>query len=167
MTPFPGTLQREVSHCHAYLLTDEQREWLAETFPVTENERVIKAMGISYPTLYNMVNRLGIRKTKEGLRAIRQRKAELHKRMCRQERLRLLGGGRPQCCQNIRLQPFTKSQISRRNKAVKLHGYIVKPGALLADNDPDRWVIFYNKKTKRSPTFERNGTSDGFIFKEL
>lgn len=167
MTPFPGELQKVVSKAHPYMLTDEQQEWLRDTFPVTENIHIVRAMGISYPTLYKLAKRYGLKKSDDGMNAIRKRQGEWHKRQCRQERLRLLGGGQPRECTNIRLVAFTKSQISRRNKAVKLYGYIVTSGHEMHDNHPDRWVIFYDRHTKRSKSFESNGQKDGFIFKEL
>jgi hypothetical protein len=167
MTPFPGTLARSTDGCHKYILNNEQEAWLVATFPITENQAIIKAMGISYPTLYNMAHKLGIRKSEEGMAEIRRRRAEWHKRLCRQERLRLLGGGQPQCCQNIRLQPFTKSQICRRNKAVHLYGYNVTAGALLSDSSPDRWSIFYDENTKRSNLFEANCKKAGFKIEPL
>lgn len=37
MKPFPGEVRKDYTiKCHPYVLTDDQEEWLSETFPMTE-----------------------------------------------------------------------------------------------------------------------------------
>lgn len=168
MKPFPGTVRKDFTiKCHPYVLTDDQAAWLREVFPMTENIAIIRAMGISYPTLYKLVKRYDLQKTEEGLRAIRQRQADHHKRMIRQARLHLMGGETPRTCKNVRIQPFTKSQIGRRYHAIHIYGYIVTEGHQARDNDPERYIIYYDQTTRRSATFEANCENAGFIIKEL
>ena len=168
MKPFPGTIRKDFTiKCHPYNLTDDQVEWLREVFPVTENLTIIQQMGISYPTLYKLTKQYGLIKTEEGLTAIRKRKSDRQRMMFRLARLQLMGGQTPHRCTNVRIQPYTKHQINRRNRAVSRYGYIVKDGYQARDNDPERYIIYYDEQTQRSPTFEANCAIDGFQIKEL
>jgi hypothetical protein len=168
MKPFPGEVRKDYTiKCHPYALTDDQVEWLSETFPVTENIAIVRAMGISYPTLYKMARRYGLSKTEEGLQAIRQRQTEWHKRMNRQTRLHLMSGQQTGRCMNVRIKPYTKLQVDCRSKAVRIYGYIVTEGHQARDHDPDRYVIYYDDKTRRSAKFEANCEAAGFNIKEL
>lgn len=165
MKEFPLPLFRARSG--RIVLDEAQRDWLRETFPVTENNIVCRMMGISWPTLYRLAHDLGISKTVEGMKAIRKRQGEWHSRKVRQEKLRLLGGGRPMECTNVRLQPFTKGQVGRRHRAVSRYGYIITEGHVMHDCHPDRWVIFYDDGTRRSQRFEENSRGGGFVFMPL
>lgn len=168
MKPFPGKVVKDFTiKCHPYALTDEQVAWLREVFPVTENIAIIRAMGISYPTLYKLAKRYGLKKSDEGLQAIRQRQRDWHMRMNRQTRIHLMSGQQTGRCQNVRIKPFTKSQVCRRNKAVHLYGYIVTEGHQARDHDPDRYIIYYDENTRRSAKFEANCKAAGFNIKEL
>lgn len=154
MIPFPGPLMRASDGCHPYVLNAEQESWLRATFPVTENRVIEKAMGVTHPTLYRIVLQLGIRKSGEGMKAIRQRQGDRHRQMVKYERVRMLSGYRHEKYHNIRLKPYTKSQVLCRYKAVKLYGYMVYAGNELRDDDDDRYKIFYNEETKRCGRFE-------------
>ena len=68
MKPFPGTMQKVASRAHPYTLSDEQKAWLAETFPVTKNREIMKAMGVSLPTLHKIANELGIKRSEDGIK---------------------------------------------------------------------------------------------------
>lgn len=61
---------------HRRVLNDDQREWLCRWFPVTENCRLAKAMGISIYKLHEFARELGLTKSESGLRAIRRRQAK-------------------------------------------------------------------------------------------
>jgi len=61
---------------HRRVLNDEQREWLCRWFPVTENKRLAKAMGISLYKLHCFARELGLTKSEAGLRAIKQRQTK-------------------------------------------------------------------------------------------
>jgi hypothetical protein len=61
---------------HRLVLNDEQREWLCRWFPVTENKRLAKAMGVSLYKLHCFAIELNLTKSEEGLRAIKQRQTK-------------------------------------------------------------------------------------------
>ncbi len=71
MKKFPLPLHRK--NGHLIELDDAQLEWLKRYFPVIENKRVAKAMGISGDTLKRLCKDYGISKSEEGLAAIRRR----------------------------------------------------------------------------------------------
>jgi hypothetical protein len=58
------------------VLNDEQRAWLCRWFPVTENNRLAKAMGICLHTLHCFARDLNLTKSEAGLRAIRRRQTK-------------------------------------------------------------------------------------------
>ena len=149
------------------VLDEAQREWLRETFPVTENAAVCMAMGVSRPTLYRLVKEMGLRRSSDGLREIKRRQGRRHHRMVIAERMRMMGGGRPERCGNIRIVPFTSVQVMCRHNAKRNHGYLVADGYGMGDGHPDRWVIFYDEGTRRSERFEANCREKGFVFKPL
>jgi len=151
MNPFPGELLRSKDGCHPYVLTEEQEAWLRATFPVTENSKVKKAMGISYPTLYRMTSQLGIRKTVEGIKAIRQRKCEEHKRINRHYKMLLMSGQKITRCTNLRVQPYTMRQIDLRCSALN-RGYLLDED--ISEGSPGRYAIYYDDETTRSARFE-------------
>lgn len=151
MKPFPGELQKVVSKSHPYTLTPEQQAWFMETFPVTENRRMMSVMGISYPTLHKLAHEMGCKKSEEGLRAIRARKCEEHKRMNRHHRLLLMSGQQIDRCQNIRVQPYTKRQIDLRRSALD-RGYLLDEN--IREGSPGRYAIYYDDETPRSARFE-------------
>lgn len=82
MKPFPGTLTRGTRGGRKYILTDEQREWLCQWFPVTENTRLMKASGMSHSTLHRFARDLHLTKSEKGLRAIKRRQAAHIRRVC-------------------------------------------------------------------------------------
>lgn len=61
---------------HRRVLNDEQREWLCRWFPVTENSRLAKAMGVSLYKLHDFTRKLGLTKSEAGLRAIKRRQTK-------------------------------------------------------------------------------------------
>ena len=159
MRLFPGRLAKSTSVPNLYVLTDEQVAWLRETFPVTENFRIMKMMGVSYSTLYKMANRLGLQKSEEGMRAIYERNGKKHRQMNKYARTMLLSGKEIDKCTNIRLQPYTRKQVSRRQNAVRRLGYLIDYG-----RTSERFVIYYNSTTRRSKAFEANCIAEGFKF---
>ena len=65
-----------------YLLNEEQRDWLRQWFPVTENRRLAKAMGTSESTMHRFARELHLTKSEKGLKAIKRRQAAHIKRVC-------------------------------------------------------------------------------------
>jgi hypothetical protein len=151
MRPFPGELQKVTSKSHPYTLNDEQKAWMAETFPVTENRKIMEVMGVSWPTLHKMAHELGLRKSEEGLKAIRQRKCEEHKRINRHHKLLLMSGHKITRCTNLRQHPYTKRQIDLRRSALD-RGYLLDED--IREGSPGRYAIYYNDETPRSARFE-------------
>jgi hypothetical protein len=61
---------------HRLVLNDEQRAWICQWYPVTENKRLAKAMGISLYKLHCFALELNLTKSEEGLRAIKHRQTK-------------------------------------------------------------------------------------------
>lgn len=72
MKEFPGEVARRREH--RCILSDEQMAWLRKWFPVTENCRLAKAIGISLYKLHELIQEYGLTKSKAGLKAIRRRR---------------------------------------------------------------------------------------------
>lgn len=151
-------MQKVVSKAHPYILTDEQKDWLRETFPVTENRKIMEVMGISWPTLHKLAHELGLRKSEEGLKAIRQRKCEEHKRMNRHHKLLLMSGQKLTRCTNLRQQPYTKRQVDLRRSALD-RGYLLDED--ISEGSPGRYAIYYDDETPRSARFEETCRQHG------
>ena len=64
----------------AWVLTDEQREWLIKWFPVVENQRLMKASGMTHSTLHRFAQDMGLTKSEKGLRGIMRRQAKRAKK---------------------------------------------------------------------------------------
>lgn len=151
-------MQKVVSKAHPYILTDEQKDWLRETFPVTENRKIMEVMGISWPTLHKLAHELGLRKSEEGLKAIRQRKCEEHKRINRHHKLLLLSGQKLTRCTNLRQQPYTKRQVDLRRSALD-RGYLLDED--ISEGSSGRYAIYYDDETPRSARFEETCRQHG------
>lgn len=76
MTPFPGEVEMTKGQVHRRVLNDEQREWFCRWFPVTENCRLAKAMGISLYKLHDFARKLGLTKSEVGMKAIKRRQTK-------------------------------------------------------------------------------------------
>jgi hypothetical protein len=61
---------------HRRVLNDEQRAWLCQWFPIIENKRLAKAMGISLYKLHCFARELHLTKSEEGWRAIKRRQTK-------------------------------------------------------------------------------------------
>ena len=144
-------MQKVASRAHPYTLSDEQKAWLAETFPVTKNREIMKAMGVSLPTLHKIANELGIKRNEDGMKAIRQRECEEHKRINRHHKLLLMSGLKITRCTNLRQQPYTRRQIDIRRSALD-RGYLLDED--ISEGSPGRYAIYYDDETPRSARFE-------------
>ena len=133
------------------MLNDEQKAWMTETFPVTENRKMMEVMGVSWPTLHKMAHELGLRKSEDGLKAIRQRKCEEHKRINRHHKLLLMSGQKITRCTNLRQQPYTRRQIDIRRSALD-RGYLLDED--ISEGSRGRYAIYYDDETPRSARFE-------------
>lgn len=155
-------MQKVTSRAHPYTLTDEQKDWLRETFPVTENRKIMEVMGISWPTLHKLAHELGLRKSDEGMKAIRQRKCEEHKRMNRHHKLLLMSGQKLTRCTNLRQQPYTKRQVDLRRSALD-RGYLLDED--ISEGSQGRYAIYYDDETPRSARFEETCRRHGLTVK--
>lgn len=230
MTPFPGTVDRHGGANGLKIwLNAEQEAWLIKWFPVTENARIGKAMGIGQETARKLAKALGVTKSEAGLRAIHKRQGKAmaktfekrgfydakrghpcseatmegnrrrwqevkegkredpistlkrtspkryrqhlenlsngRKNMIHMEQTRLLYGlPRKTKLTMVKMQPYTQSQLHRRHNALR-KGYLLSPDT--SENNPERYIIFYDRKTKRSKRFEANCIADGFQIKKI
>lgn len=73
MRKFPGEIKRGGGNHHAVILTEEQIEWLRRWYPVTENGRLAKAMGLSIGCVRKYAGLNGITKSEDGMREIWKR----------------------------------------------------------------------------------------------
>lgn len=111
----------------------------------------------------------GISKFLESLSPYRrksylQRISELRKKMVRRERARLLYGLEQKTRLTIvRLSPFTRSQVNHRYNALK-RGYFFMEDC--SEGSGERYNIYYDGETARSPRFETNLEKDGFRIME-
>jgi hypothetical protein len=94
--PFPGVLTAQMvdrpfttklgkagcQRVKAWVLTDEQREWLCKWFPEEENSRLMKASGMSHSTLHRFAREFGLTKSEKGIKRIKKRQAAHIKRLC-------------------------------------------------------------------------------------
>lgn len=151
MRPFPGEMQKVTSRAHPYTLNDEQKVWMAETFPVTENRKMMAVMGISWPTLHKLAHELGLKKDAKWMKDIRKQNCEEHKRINRHHKLLLMSGQKITRCTNLRQQPYTKRQIDIRRSALD-RGYLLDED--ISEGSPGRYAIYYDDETSRSARFE-------------
>lgn len=79
---FPGVLERETSGYKRYVLTDEQEKWLIRNYPLYENNRLIKASGMTHSTLHRFARQMNLMKSEKGMRGIKKRQAAQIKRTC-------------------------------------------------------------------------------------
>lgn len=81
--PFTTKTGREgCQHVKAYVLTDEQKEWMRRWFPEEENSRLMKMSGMSHSILHRFARELGLAKSDTGIRRIKKRQAAHIKRLC-------------------------------------------------------------------------------------
>ena len=158
MRPFPGELQKVTSKSHPYTLNDEQKAWMAETFPVTENRKMMAVMGISWPTLHKLAHELGLKKDAEWMKDIRKQNCEEHKRINRHHKLLLMSGQKITRCTNLRQQPYTKRQIDLRRSALD-RGYLLDED--ISEGSPGRYAIYYDDETPRCARFEETCKRNG------
>ena len=236
--PFPGVLTAQFvdrpfitktgkagcQRVKAWVLTDEQREWLCKWFPEEENSRLMKTSGMSHSTLHRFAREFGLTKSPKGIKRIKKRQAAHVKRLCekngyydslrgkqpseacrkasaqmwqeirdgkrehparimkrtnprkyrklqqrksqeRKETIRkemrraLYGMERKTRLKCIVLCKFTKRQVCHRYNALR-RGYIIMQDS--SEQSGERYNIYYDDQTERTPIFERNLQKDGF-----
>ena len=74
MKPFPGELGKEKRGSRWFLvLNEDQKTWFVKWFPVTENRRIGKAMGVCISTVQKFASELHLAKSEVGMKAIKRR----------------------------------------------------------------------------------------------
>lgn len=73
MKKFPSPIGIMKGYGHKMFLNDEQKEWLKKAYPVNENKRIAKAMGIGISRLRDFARELGLEKSEEGKKIILRR----------------------------------------------------------------------------------------------
>ena len=236
--PFPGVLTAQFvdrpfttktgkagcQRVKAWVLTDEQKEWLCKWFPEEENSRLMKASGMSHSTLHRFAREFGLTKSPKGIKRIKKRQAAHVKRLCekngyydslrgkqpseacrkasaqmwqeirdgkrehparimkrtnprkyrkwqqrksqeyketirKEMRRALYGMERKTRLRCIVLCKFTKRQVCHRYNALR-RGYIIMQDC--SEQSGERYNIYYDDQTERTPIFERNLQKDGF-----
>ena len=77
MKRFPGTIERGGKNHREVILNEEQEAWLVKWYPVTENKRLAKAMGVSLYAMRKYAYRLGVNgKSEAGMAAICKRQGK-------------------------------------------------------------------------------------------
>lgn len=92
-----------------------------------------------------------------------QRRSEERKALIAKEKKHIRWGMSQSTGLHLPFDIFTKSQISHRYNALK-RGYLLGD---MAEFSGERYTIFYDKDTKRSPRFEQNCINDGFRFQSV
>lgn len=93
-----------------------------------------------------------------------QRRSEERRETIRKEKRRVLYGmERKTRLRCIVMCKYTRSQIGHRYNALR-RGYFVMEDC--SEQSGERYNIYYDHETKRSPIFERNLLKDGFHLKE-
>ena len=95
INPFPGKVTKQVvkrpylrqgqqfvHRVTTIILTAEQEDWLRTYFPMIENKRLMKLSGLSDGALHRFARELDLKKSEEGMHAIKKRQAAHIKRLC-------------------------------------------------------------------------------------
>lgn len=96
--PFPGVLTKEFvkrpyitrignngcKRVRAWVLTDEQKEWLCRYYPEVENARLTKVSGIKASSLHRFARILGLKKSEKGMRCIKRKASARARRTCQE-----------------------------------------------------------------------------------
>ena len=97
-------------------------------------------------------------------RKMLEKKSANRKELMRRELLRLKYGMEPLSrLHNIRMVKYTPSQLNHRHNALK-RGYILMVDC--SEQGGERWNIYYDGETRRTPIFEKHLLDDGFKLKE-
>lgn len=80
MKPYPGKTEKRG---YSYVLNEQQAEWLRQWFPVVENARIAKAMGVSESTMHRLARRYGLVKSEQGMQGIKRRQVKRIVRTCK------------------------------------------------------------------------------------
>ena len=137
MKPFPGKVEMTQGKGHRLIINDEQREWLCQWFPATENSRLAKAMGISLYKLHCFAKELNLTKSEAGLKAIKRRQT---KAMAKTNE-------RNGCYDRKRGHPLSEATIAGHRKWLDEYrkGLREWPSVAMKERDPKRYKALQEK----------------------
>ena len=162
MKPFPGTLTMQFvdrpfttktgkdgcQRVMAWVLTDEQQEWLRRWYPETENSRLMKASGMSHSTLHRFARQMGLVKSERGLKGIIKRTAKRIKTICeRSGYYDSIRGQQPsEACRQATAQMWQDIRDGKREH----------PFRIMRRKNPRRYKKFMQRKSdERKQTIKR------------
>lgn len=61
LPPFPGKI-RHYGKYKKIRLSEKQKKWLSENFPIFENKRLMEASGLKHVTLHKLASELNLKK---------------------------------------------------------------------------------------------------------
>lgn len=109
---------------------------------------------------FAMIKRTNPRRYKR----LMKERSETRSELIRKEQRRVLYGlERKTKIISVVMKPYTRSQIAHRHNAL-VRGYLLDEDC--REGQPGRYVIYYDRHTRRSPQFEENCIKDGFTFKK-
>lgn len=140
MKKFPGEVLRYGgSNGKKIHLTDEQREWLIRWYPVTENRRLAKDMGIYLNKVIAFARELGLKKSEKGLKAINRRRVKKATKTNEKNGCYDRKRGKP-------VSEATKAGLRRRWQ--KIHkGELESPITHIKSTDPKRYADLQIRKS--------------------
>jgi hypothetical protein len=104
------------------------------------------------------------RKNPRKYKAWMQRRSEQRKEAIRKEKIRLFYGlQRHTRLRMVVMCKYTRRQLSHRYNALR-RGYIVMEDC--SEQSGERYNIYYDDQTQRTPLFEKNLLKDGFRIKQ-
>ena len=142
MKKFPGEVLRYGgSNGTKIHLTDEQREWLVRWFPVTENSRLAKAIGICIDKVRFFARELGLEKSAEGLKAINRRRVKKATKT----------NEKNGCYDRKRGKPVSEAtKAGQRRRWQKIHsGELESPITYIRNTDPKRYDDLLKMKSAK------------------
>lgn len=129
MKKFPGKVKRGGGNHRTVMLNDDQKEWLRKWYPVTENERLAKAMDMSVESMRKQARLLGVYKSEKGMEGIRKRQAKAMLRTCRKKGV-----------YEGRVPSEATIEGNRRRWQEVREGKRKSPMAVLKEKDPQRYA---------------------------
>ena len=131
LPPFPGKI-RHYGINRKIRLSEKQKKWMMENFPIFENKRLMAASGLRNSLLHKFANELGLKKSEIGFLAIKKRQAAHICKVCEEngyyDKLRKRGMGKP-CIDGL----------NEWRKVHKSNLYLIK------ERNPERWKEIHRK----------------------
>ena len=141
MKSFPGNLRKEKRGSRWFLvLSDDQKTWFAKWFPVTENKRLAKAMGVCISTIQKFASELEIRKSEAGMKSIKRR----------QTAAMLKANIRNGCYDRKRGHPVSEATMAgnRRRWEEQRQGIREDAAAKMKRENPKKYAEWMRKKSE-------------------